>query len=254
MSIAPERRTRQDRLSLAHEITDRARIVYADRLKAAGIYGSTARGTDGPFSDLEMLCVLRTTDEDYSCEWCAGPWKAEVNFQSENLVLEAASTVEGDWSLTHGSYAVIYPTFDPGNFFLQLKQAVEAPGSELFHRAIREVIVGELYEWIGKLRNAIDAGKTAHVPELALNLAKYGALIVGLSHRHLYTSGSKVFEEVFALPRRPSGYDQLCRLAMSGALSDTVAVADACEVFWNGVVDWAAELGIEIVETRRVPF
>ena len=59
MSIEPQRWSHEERLALACEITERTKQVHASQLKAIGIYGSTASGTDGSFSDLEMLCVLR---------------------------------------------------------------------------------------------------------------------------------------------------------------------------------------------------
>lgn len=252
--VEPKPRSTQDRLDLAQEITERAMALHRDDLLACGVYGSTGRGTDAPFSDLEMLCVLEAPGYDHTYEWCTGPWKAEVNFQSKDLVLKDAITVEGTWSLTHGSFVAIRPQYDPSGFFNELKQAVFSPDEATFHEAIREAVVGELYEWIAKLRNAQASGRSAHVPELALNMAKYGAFIIGLAHKHLYTSGTKVFEEVFTLSNRPSGFDQLCQLAIDGTLSDRETVYQACEYFWQGVVTWTADLGISIVESRRIPF
>ena len=64
MSTGPQPRSRAERLALAQEIFERVLALQGDRLLAVGLYGSTARGTDGPYSDLEMLCVLNTVDED----------------------------------------------------------------------------------------------------------------------------------------------------------------------------------------------
>ncbi|MGI6185856.1 MAG: aminoglycoside O-nucleotidyltransferase, partial [Brevibacillus sp.] len=44
--------TREERARLAHEIAERALSVHGENIKAIGIYGSAARETDGPFSDL----------------------------------------------------------------------------------------------------------------------------------------------------------------------------------------------------------
>ena len=38
-----------------------------------------------------MLCVLDTSGEDYSYEWAYGPWKAEVNFYSPDVLLAQAA-------------------------------------------------------------------------------------------------------------------------------------------------------------------
>lgn len=250
----PQPLSREDRLSLAWEIAERARAVHGGKLKAVGIYGSTAREADGPYSDLEMLCVLDTRGEEYSYEWCYGPSKAEVNFYSEDVLLRKATEVDGRWPLTHGAFLTVMPLIDPGGFFVRLRQVVmERPG-EQFDAAIRETLVGELYEFIGKLRNAMAARRFASLPGLALEMARYGAFIIGLANRRCFSSGVRVLEEALGMPDRPAGFDGLCRLAMSGQLSDPSAVAAACEEFWAGVQAWAAQKGYAIVESRRIPF
>ena len=101
----PRPQSRERRLALARQIARRLAEVHGPALKAVGVYGSTARGTDGPYSDLEMWCVLRTTGEDYAHEWTTGPWKAEVDVYSADLILAEAARVDGRWPLTHGTAA-----------------------------------------------------------------------------------------------------------------------------------------------------
>lgn len=254
MSTGPQPRTRTERLALAQEIFERALALHGEELLAVGLYGSMARSTDGPYSDLEVLCVLNTMDEDYNYEWIYNTWKAEVNFRSRNMILAEAAEIEGEWSLTHGAFAHILPLYDPTDFFSQLKEAALSHPPEQFQQVIRAVMVGELYEWIGKLRNAQVAGETAYLPELALSLAKYGAFIIGLAHRHFYSTGRRVLEESLTLPNRPPGYDPLCLMAIRGTLSDFNLIAERCEQFWAGLEQWAVEQGLQIAETQRIPF
>lgn len=51
--------SREERLELAHTIRDRLVDALGDDVLLVGLYGSTARGTDTPWSDLEMLVVTR---------------------------------------------------------------------------------------------------------------------------------------------------------------------------------------------------
>lgn len=62
------------------------------------------RQTDGPYSDIEMMCVMSTEEAEFSHEWTTGEWKVEVNFDSEEILLDYASQVESDWPLTHGQF------------------------------------------------------------------------------------------------------------------------------------------------------
>jgi kanamycin nucleotidyltransferase len=254
MSTGPQPRSRAERLALAQEIFERVLALHGNDLLAVGLYGSMARSTDGPYSDLEVLCVLKTVDEDYNYEWIYNTWKAEVNFRSRNMILAEAAEIEENWPLTHGAFANILPLYDPSHFFNELKEVVLSHPPEQFQEVIRAVIVGELYEWMGKLRNAQVDGETAYLPELALNMAKYGAFILGLAHRHFYTTGRRVLEESLTLPGRPPGYDSLCQMAIQGTLSDFNLIRERCELFWAGVAQWAAEQGLQIEESQRIPF
>ncbi|KFM94500.1 kanamycin nucleotidyltransferase [Paenibacillus macerans] len=139
--------TRGERLETCREIAARLHEVYGENIRAIGVYGSVSRGTDGPFSDIEMFCVLKGEGEpaEFSYEWSAGPWKAEVDVCSADVLLRTASTVEGDWPLTHGPFFSPLSLYDPEAFFFRLKEAAESPTKEDFRRAINEVLVGEMY-------------------------------------------------------------------------------------------------------------
>ncbi|MFZ5815163.1 MAG: ANT(4')-I family aminoglycoside nucleotidyltransferase [Bacillota bacterium] len=246
--------SREARLALAHRIAQHARNAYSDKLKAIGLYGSTARGTDGPYSDIEIFCVLRSRGEEFSYEWVAGPWKAEVDFYSEEILLTKAARVEGRWPLTHGAFTHVLPLWDPEDFFEELRAAAASPPEADFHLAVEGMLVGELYEFAGKWRNAEARGETSHLPALAVETARYGALLLGLHHRRTYSTGSKLLEEALALPDRPDGFDPLCQRVMAGQLSDPKAVLEGLVRFWEGVQAWAAAHGYAIKSEQEIPF
>ena len=254
MTGGPQSLERKQRLVLAQEIADRALAVYQKNVRAIGLYGSTARGTDGPFSDIELFCVLDTTGEKYIHEWLHGPWKAEVDVFSEDVLLAEASQVDERWSLTHGCYFYVQAFYDPSNFFAKLSHIASSQPEEKFFTAIRDLIVFVLYEYIGKLRNAYYQKNKAYLPEVACNIAKYGALLIGLAHQHCYTTASHMLEESLLLHQQPAGYDALCQLVMSGDLREPTHIVEACEAFWTGVEQWTALHNIHIEEPCKIPF
>jgi kanamycin nucleotidyltransferase len=253
-SGGPQPMSHEARLALAREIADRALARHGAEVLALGVYGSLARGADGSYSDVEMMCVLRSPGTDHTAEWAHGPWKAEVNFLGYDVALSQAAELEGDWPLTHGAYLNILPLHDPEHFFERVRTAALAQPDDAFKARMAEVIVGEIYEVVGKLRNARHSGHIAYLPQAALSLARWGAFLIGLAHRHCYTSGPRLLEESLTLGGRPPGYDALCQLVLSGNLRDPAHVADLCEAFWSGVESWAAEHDLTIIEAQRIPF
>jgi len=248
--------SQEDRMTIAHEIAARLQETYREELLAIGLYGSLSRGTDGPYSDIEMFCVLRRSEEtvEFSHEWSAGPWKAEVNVVSEDVLLEVAGDIEGEWSLTHGPYHAARPLYDPEGFFLTLRQAAQSPDYSAFQEAIEGILVGEMMEFAGKLRNIAHHGPRTYLPYLTMQFAQYGAMLIGLHNRKLYSTGSLVLPEALALPERPEGYDAVAELVLSGSLTDSDQLIMHCENFWQGLHAWAAEHGYAIHSAERIPF
>jgi kanamycin nucleotidyltransferase len=247
MDISPQARTREERLETAQRIFERVMQLHGDDVLAAGLYGSMARGDDGPFSDIEMMVVLKRAGVDESAEWTAGPWKAEVNFRSRRVVLEGASELEGEWAMVQGEYVNVLPLHDPTRFFSKLRKRVFDHNNEAMRVCMREVIVGDMYELAGKWRNQQAANRFDFMPAIAFKLAQFGAWLMGLSHRRLYTTSAAMLAESLALPDRPAGYDTLCHAVMRGELSDAKQVITLCEGCWAGVVAWAEAKGIALV-------
>lgn len=221
--------------------------LHGNDVLAVGLYGSLARGNDGPFSDVEILCVLRRAGVNDNAEWCAGNWKAEVNFRSRDVVLNRAAELDGEWSVSHGKYIDMQPLHDPENFLVQLRKHAFVHSDEAMREIMGEVIVGDMYELVGKWRNQLAANTFDYVPAIAFKFAEQCAWVIGLANRHLYTTGATMRAESMALPDRPAGYDALCNAVMRGELSDAQQVIALCEACWAGVVAWATTKGIALV-------
>ena len=241
--ISPERRRQT-----VQEIAQALQAHYQDRLLALGVYGSLARLADGPFSDIEMHCILHGEGIDQSFEWSTGPWKAEVDVCSPDVILAQAAEVDGDWSITHGAYVNVWPLFDPQAFFPRLKETALSQPDEVFRFRMKEVIVGDLYELIGKVRNAWAIQTLSPLPGYATFLARDTACMVGLARRYLYHSFATMLEEALALPDSPKGFSNVCQRVMSGRLSSSQAIVKEVNTLWDGIELWAKEKQITLTD------
>jgi kanamycin nucleotidyltransferase len=248
MPGGPKPMERAHRLDLAYEIVRCIHQHYGERVLALGLYGSVARGSDGPYSDIEIHCVLHGEGIDKCLEWSHGSWKAEVDVYSEDVLIQWASTVQATWPLTYGACTEVLTIFDPTEFFPRLRDTTLSQPSQAFEHAIHEVIVEETYEIIGKMRNARAANYPLCMPYLVTDLARMGACLLGLANRYLYTTATQALEESLALPGCPDGYETLCQMVMAGELNNAELNADACDVLWLGIEKWAQERGIRIEE------
>ena len=59
----------EERIDLAEKITGLLLEKYEDDVLLGGIYGSTAKGTDTEYSDLEMLFIVRDASNSKTFEF-----------------------------------------------------------------------------------------------------------------------------------------------------------------------------------------
>lgn len=240
-----------ERLQIADKIAENLKQQFKERVIAISIYGSLATGTDGPYSDIEMDCILDTLSCDHSIEWIGEGWKAEVDFFSVNSVLKKAAEVGPKWSLSHGIYMHYLPIFDPTNLYVHRRNTSLRQPDYKFRKAMRDLIVEEMFGIEGKIRNAGHRKEFSPLAYYAVEQARWGALLLGLANRHLYTTSARIFAEALELDGRPDGFDDLFHLAASGELSQPTKVLAACEKFWAGVNNWAKFNGIRLSDDLK---
>jgi kanamycin nucleotidyltransferase len=240
----PQAFTQSQRRHRCEAIVTRLKKHYGEELLALGLYGSHGRGDDGPYSDIELHCLLHGEEIDTVFEWSEGAWKAEVDVYSADAFLAAAGELDEFWPITQSAFTQVVPLYDPEGLFPRARQAVFDHSAAEFDAQMREVLVGDLYEVIGKARNAIDQRRPSSLAGEAVDAARYAACLLGLAHRKLFTTGPAALPEALLLPERPAGFDEFARLVLSGDLRDARMVATHLDTLWQGMEVWAAARGL----------
>jgi kanamycin nucleotidyltransferase len=248
MEPGPQAHSRTQRLDIAEQIYAQLREHYGADLLGLAFYGSLARGTDGPYSDIEMFCILEGEGIDTAFEWTTGPWKAEIDVLSQETVFEWANTVEWDWPLTHSAFLDVLPLYDPRGIFSRLKQTVVDTADDRIEAALRELVVGEIYELVGKLRNNRARGNHTSTALFIVELGQKAACLAGFANRFFYRSSATMLDDSLALPNTPDGHQELCQLVISGDLSNPDRCYATGEGYWNGMQTWMAAHGISLAQ------
>ncbi len=253
-SLEPRPLTRAQRLVVVDSIVARLLEAHRDHVVAIGLYGSTGRGADGTYSDIEMFCVIDQPGEDRRHEWIHGDGKAEVELFGEDVIRRKAAMLDEGWSVTHAEFA--YPRRLRGDdrFFNELRDLVFSHPDETFAEVERAIIVDELYEGIGKVRNAAASGDFTKLPSRACRVALMSALLLGLARRKIYTAAGRDLAESMRLDGRPEGHDELCQMVMSGDLADSKRLTVTLEHHWQGVVEWIDREGLDMSPSLKWPF
>lgn len=248
ISDGPKAQARSERQKYLDHFIEKLQALYPGHILVIALYGSMARHQDGPYSDIELFCIVDVPGMDTTYEWVYGDGKAEINVYGLDVARRFARQVITEWSLEKGQF--LNARWISGNAKLldELSELALAVTDEEIKTEVQSITIGELYEWIGKLRNMTHAGIQSGLPVLACKFTEKVALIIALVYRKTYTTGMKLLEESLQMPDLPKGYERLCRLVMAGRLSDPIEIREAMEETWRGMIEWEKKNGIAMME------
>lgn len=238
--------TRRERLERARHIADWILGHYSDAVVAIGIYGSTARGSDEPYSDLEMSVLMRSSPTPGRDERYVQGLKISVEFHTVGSVYRRLQRVDLTWPLCVDQFVSVLSLYDPEGHWPKLKLLVDQLPSGSFVQAIREGIVGELLENFAKLENARKRDDAPAMRWIAWNLAWDVAMISALMNRACFTSWSRTPDEILRLPSLLPAVKSLVEKFRNGDLRSAKGLHRCCEAAVRGVVQHVATLGVHV--------
>lgn len=246
----PGQTTRDEKIILAQKISDKLIQKYGTAILATGIYGSIGKGIDGPFSDIEMHVVTQDGLQVPGAEFIYRQFKVEVDTIEKVQLFTKARSATDMWAIKAGSFIEIYPIYDPQDLFAELKEVPFQITEEEIKQIMRDFMIWEPYETMGKIRNSIFFQNDAYLPLGAQDLAWQTAKLIGLANKTYYSTRANTWRESLKMASKPDGYDHIAGLIMKGDLSDMEAVYRACERLWQGLNDWYDALGIQYIDSE----
>ncbi|MBU9722737.1 MULTISPECIES: kanamycin nucleotidyltransferase C-terminal domain-containing protein [Bacillaceae] len=249
----PAATSRDEKMEMIDEITDRLFKKYEGNILAIGVYGSVGAGSDGPYSDIEMHVITRDGFSIEGYEFIYDKFKIEISTEQKSTFFKKAMEVDESWAITAGVYINIHAIFDPGNIFEEVKGYPFKVSDEAMKEVMREFMIWEPYETIGKIRNSFKNENLNYIPLGAKDLAWQTAKLIGLANRQIYSTRARTFEESLAMSSKPQGYDELVKKVMEGKLDSKEQIYSLCENLWVGLNNWYKELGIEY-RSEQLPF
>lgn len=230
----PRANPRAAREALLRSVVARVARAEGAALACVALYGSMARGEDGPHSDVELLASVEGRDDHRVDEWLAPAAKVKLHRYGSARLRRVAETVGPEWALERGKWLQLVPLAGDSSVLDDLR-ARSAPRDADLAAAARALLVGELHELVGKSRNAALAGNAAALPAVALRMAEQVALWLGIVRRAPYTSRHLMLGEALAHPETTAGVATLLRRALRGDLRATPALASDLERAWDDV-------------------
>lgn len=249
----PSATTREEKFHMIGEIKRKLLEKYGEKILAIGVYGSIGQEKDGPFSDIEMHVVLEDGISLKRYEFIYEKFKIEIGMEQKSDIFKEAAEVDDSWAIKAGAFVHIIPIYDPTNLFLELKKMPFQASDTVFREIMREFMIWEPYETVGKIRNNYKISNLDYLTLGAKDLAWQTAKLIGLANKQFFTTRARTFEESLQMESKPIGYEELVHKIMVGNLDDKHQIYQLCENLWTGLNEWFTELGIDY-RVKELPF
>ncbi|MGI0148881.1 MAG: kanamycin nucleotidyltransferase C-terminal domain-containing protein [Thermoplasmata archaeon] len=238
---------RARRRRLAEQLAAKVQKSRKD-VVAVVLFGSVARGDDGPDSDVEIAAVARRGDKRAERFVLDGVlfnvyWYTAVGLRGQML------EPDGD-AVRHGFLEGL-PLYDQFDWFARLKRDVaDLPPS--FYRRSGEEALHQMYEYVCKARNARRRGDDANLVYATGSVGLIARSLVALLNRRHYRSENTMADEWQGFPDLPRSFRRHVAPLIGGSASSRVRY-DAAMALWRSCLSWAEGHGVTLREVEAIP-
>ena len=212
---------------------------------AVYVYGSTSKKLDRPYSDLEMIVVVRDRAEIPMKSYLHQGLIINIEYLRSSNVLEAAEQFTKNWHWEADQYRNRIALYERDGWFTKLDEAVEKNSKTSSAEAIRKSFM-MMTESIASMRNATLTKNKIGVLSSGRTLAEDAARIVFLLNRRYVTMTSRFWKILFDLRNKPKDFKELVEKMCGFVPTTPEEVVASSERLYNEMSDLVTHHGIKI--------
>jgi len=243
--MKPQKFTREERLIFAKEFSEKIKSKFKENLLAVSIYGSVAREEDQPYSDLEMLVILKRLRPEKTIEGIYKGLKYEINLCTKERIKKNIYTIDIDWPIIVGQYLKILPLYDPQNVFDYFVKEYKKVVKRTFKLYIAEVFSCDLFDLFCKFFNARERKNYQTMRFLIFVLCDKVSKFLGLINKQYYHSLAERPQDAIKTPINFPSFIELMKKIMSGKIEDTKELSMLIEKLYQEITLYLEEEGIQ---------
>jgi predicted nucleotidyltransferase len=235
-------------LRIARRISGRVLEKYGSKILAVYVCGSTSKNLDRPFSDLELIVVVRDGVEIPMKYYLYKGLIIEVDYLQSSNILRAAERFTDNWHMEADQYRNRIVLFDRGRWFNSLERAVAKNEKADVREAIRKMFL-MMTESRAVLKNAVLAKDKIGIFSRARVIGEDAARIVFLLNRTYVTTTSWFWKIAFEAPKKPKDFRVLIEKICGFRSTTPKEVVGASEMLYREMCEL---VGAERREVERV--
>jgi KNTase-like protein len=232
-------------LKIAHHLADRVVKKWGNRVLAVYVCGSTSKKLDRPFSDLELIAVVRDRDEIPMKYYLHRGLIIQIEYLKSSRILSDAEQFTNNWPWEADQYGNRIPLYERDGWFRRLDEAVAKNDKKDSAEAIRKSFM-MMTESMAVLRNAVLTNDKAGVLSRGRLLAEDAARILLLLNRRYVTTTSWLWKIAFDMHSNPKDFKKLVE-KMSGFVPTTEEeVVASSERLYRDMSELVTHYGVKI--------
>ena len=237
--------THEERVTIAHRLLKRVLKKYAKDTLAVYVCGSTSKNLDQPFSDLEMIVVVRDGVEIPMKYYLHKGLIIQVDYLQSSNFLRAAERFTDNWHMEADQFRNRISLFEREKWFNSLEKAVAKNEKADTRETIRKAFL-MMTESRAVLKNALITGDRIGILGSARTIAEDSARIIFVVNRMYVKTTSWFWKMAFGAPKKPEGFRVLAE-KMCGFTSTTPKeVVEASEKLYQEMCEFVAGEGVGI--------
>lgn len=236
LCAGPVAQSRPARLALAQRVADRVEARFGANLLFCALYGSVARETDGPYSDVELFCARRSGEMPCQVfEWIEAEIKVKLRVYTEAGLIAETAAVDAEWPLSHNKLFHHRLLVGHPGLLDKLQQIAVSADEAAFSTAITHLYLSEVFELTAKLYNLRGLASPAEMGlwPVLIKLLEQVSIILGMAERRCFSTRQQLLTEAVAWGVLPGAFPRLCQLALTGNYREDTPWDSLTEQLWT---------------------
>lgn len=235
----------EQRVELGQRISTQILETFKENVLAVFITGSTAKTLDRPFSDLEMMAVVKDSVEIPTKYYVYNGLLVQIDYRQESEFLRTAREPGRDWPLGADECRNRIVLFERDGWTAKLVEAVKENDTKDFSDALRFAALG-MTESLAAVRNADFKNDLTDLRTRAFFLASDTARVVYLLNRKYVLTTSWFWKQLFECPEQPRDLKRLVEIVAGFVPSSRLELVEAAERLWKETMVLVTRRGISI--------
>ncbi len=237
--------THEDRLRIARHISDRVVEKYGGDVLSVYVCGSTSKKLDRPFSDLEMIVVVRDEAKIPMIYYLHHGLIIHIQYLKSSNILDAAEQLTDNWHWEADQYRNRIALYERDGWLRRLDKAVAKNHKKSSIEAIRKSFM-MMTESMAYMRNATLTNDKIGVLSSGRTLAEDAARILLLLNRRYVTTTSWFWMIAFDLGKKPKDFKALVKKMCAFISTTPKEVVEASEKLYREIGKLVGVTGVEI--------